>query len=143
MRSRRTLQAIALMALAAACRGTSGGSLSSRPAGSAPAQVDRDTIAADIVLNPDQHQGVVSLPLGKTLSIPRPLEIAEWQVDFDAGLLALLGPPEKRRTPGPAGWRFRALAPGRSTIVLTSIAAPAAGASPAVAQFSFTIDVVK
>lgn len=75
----------------------------------------------DVVANARQFTQIINLKLGQILKVEPPNLNNEWQVDYDPALFELLTPQETVRTPGPAGWLFRAVATGEGQIVLTSI----------------------
>jgi predicted secreted protein len=110
-----------------------GGSITSACASAISPTAD----ASDIVLTREQFGTSVSIKVGNTISIPLPADREEWQVDFASPPLELLNPPEKRSRPGISGWRFRAIAPGESDVVLTPITT---GDAPP-PQFIITIHV--
>jgi hypothetical protein len=117
-----------------------------KAAGRPPAVTRSVPVNPDIVITPNQYRSPITVSVGKRISILRPLDIPEWQTDYDGTLLAPLTPPEKMRAPGPGGWLFQAIAPGESDVVLTSVAPlsrDSGSPPPAVARFVFTINVQK
>jgi hypothetical protein len=95
-----------------------------------------------IVINPRQPMQIIVVSVGQVIAFTRPLDVAEWQVDYDAASLSPLIPPEKMRMPGAQGWLFRAIATGQSDLTFTSIAScPAPPCPPTVARFVVTIHV--
>jgi hypothetical protein len=63
-----------------------------------------------------QFRRAVTIPLRDLFAISKPLAVDDWQIDIATDILELLNSPEIRRSPGPDGWRFRAIswASGRS-----------------------------
>jgi predicted secreted protein len=59
--------------------------------------------------------------VGQIFQIESPSQNETWQVDYDPVLFEPLTPPEEIQSPGPAGWRFKAVVPGEGQIVLVSI----------------------
>jgi hypothetical protein len=87
---------------------------------------------------------VVNVSIGHVIAFTRPLDAAEWQVDYDSTLLSPLTPAEKMRKPDAQGWLFRALATGQSDLIFTSIVACAQPpCPPTVARFVVTVNVQK
>jgi hypothetical protein len=76
---------------------------------------------SEIVVTREQFGTTVNVEVEDTISIPRPSDFENWQIDYASPPLELLTPPEKRSTPGPNGWRFRAIATGESDIGLSPI----------------------
>jgi hypothetical protein len=73
----------------------------------------------DVVISSFGH--VVTVSVGQTLRIVRPGDTPDWQVDYAADKLQALQSSEQLRSPGPDGWRFKAIAAGESDIMLTPI----------------------
>ncbi len=95
-----------------------------------------------LVINPRQPMQIIVVSVGQVIAFTRPLDVAEWQVDYDAASLSPLMSPETMRTPDAQGWLFRAVAAGQSDLTFTSIAScPAPPCPPTVARFVVTIHV--
>jgi hypothetical protein len=81
---------------------------------------------SESVITAQELGRVVTISLGQTFVIRRPLDVEEWEVDFATDILTLLNPPEDppeaRRSPGPEGWRFRAVGVGETDVALTEAA---------------------
>jgi hypothetical protein len=86
---------------------------------------------------------VVTVPLGQTFVVRRPLDVEAWQVDFAADVLELLNSPETRQAPGPEGWRFRAIGAGETDLALTERPARGGGGPAAPRRFVVTIRVTR
>jgi hypothetical protein len=108
---------------------------------SAAAVATQATLSAERVISRADFGGTVTVRRGDTLAVPPPIDTPEWQVDFATDVLDLLNPPDKRRSPGPEGWRFRAISVGETDIALTEIPRPSGGAAPAPRRFVVTIRV--
>lgn len=75
-----------------------------------------------VAVNPvTSRNASVKVSVGQAIAVTRPENYDEWQVDFDAAALSALTPPEQMRAPGLQGWLFRALKPGETRIMLTSL----------------------
>ncbi|MGB8644470.1 MAG: hypothetical protein WCF84_04485 [Anaerolineae bacterium] len=100
---------------------------------------------ANVVITPGLPASVTTVRVGQVIQI-RITTTASWQVSYDPTYLVSLQPESQMQNPGPAGWFFRALAPGESDVTLTGIAPPCTGGVPCpppnVPQLSFTIKVV-
>lgn len=92
---------------------------------------------AERVVTASQTGQEIEIPKGDTFVLRPPFEGSGWQLDFAAEVLQLLTPPDRVSTPGPEGWRFRAL--GAGTTDLTMTASSDAGAAPR--RFSLSIRV--
>ena len=88
------------------------------------------TKTADIVVLPGSGQSEIRITVGQTIAILPPNLSSEWQVNYGSAQLQPLTPPDKMRAPGAQGWLFRAVAPGETEIVLTSIAIPCQPLTP-------------
>jgi hypothetical protein len=98
----------------------------------------------NIIINPRQPAQVIAVLVGHIVAFTRPLDAAEWQVDYDASLWSPLTPAEKMRKPDAQGWLFRAIAIGQSDLTFTSIASCAQPpCPPMVARFVVTLNVQK
>ncbi|MBI2864352.1 MAG: hypothetical protein HYX94_07285 [Chloroflexi bacterium] len=99
----------------------------------------------DVIIAPEQYGQVIPASIGQTIAVVRPVNIEEWQVQYNNAVLAILTPPERVNSPGPEGWLFKAVAPGRSDIVLTSAVYPCKDTTPCPppmpARFMVTISV--
>jgi len=97
----------------------------------------------DRVITAEQFGRVVAISLDQRFVIPRPLDVDDWQVDFAAEILELLNPPERRRSPGPNGWRFHAIRIGETDVALTERPPRGSGGPPAPRRFVVTIRVTQ
>jgi len=79
------------------------------------------TQADDVVIARSQFGETVTVKTGQTLSIPRPADFPEWQVDYANNVLEALTAPDKMRSPGPDGWRFKAIAAGETDLAFTVV----------------------
>jgi hypothetical protein len=104
------------------------------------------TAPVDVTVNPVTRKNAsTKVPLGQTIAVTRPEDYDEWQVDFDAAALSALTPLEKMRAPGLQGWLFRAIKPGITQIMLTSLLPPCSRALPCPhlnpQRFAITLEV--
>jgi len=99
--------------------------------------------ANDVVITRSQFGQVVTVKKGQTLSIVRPADFSEWQVDYASDVLQSLTPPDQMRSPGSDGWRFTAIAAGETDFALTAVMPvdSATTAPPAPPRFVVTIRV--
>lgn len=98
-------------------------------------------ILADIVLTEAQHQILTTVKVGQVLNVRLAAE-AQWTVNYRSEVLTALTAPEQVSQPGPDGWFFQVIAPGRTEITLQSRASPCpSGKScpPNVMRFVFPI----
>lgn len=98
----------------------------------------------DVLIRPAQSGQVIRLSKGQIIRIVNPGLAAAWRVVYASEVLEALTPPDTMRAPGPEGWRFRAIAPGKTDLVLTSIAQPCPDPTPCPpvpARLVFTIEV--
>ncbi len=112
------------------------------PAACASPAVSPTQSSDDVVVS--SFGRTVTVKVGQTLRIVRPTDAAEWQVDYSADVLEALTPSEKMRSPGPDGWRFKAVAAGETDVTLTAVTpvSPNGGAPPpAPPHFTATIRV--
>lgn len=98
---------------------------------------------SETIITAEQAGRVVTIPMGRSFAIRRPLNVKEWQVDFAADILELLNPPESRRSPGPDGWHFRTIGAGETDIAMTERPERTGGAPPAPRRFVVTIRVTR
>jgi hypothetical protein len=117
------------------------GAMASCTPSAAPVTTRATALSAERVISRADFGGTVIVRRGDTLAVPPPIDTPEWQVDFAADILDLLNPPDKRRSPGPEGWRFRAIGVGETDIALTEIPRRGGGAAPAPRRFVVTIRV--
>jgi hypothetical protein len=100
--------------------------------------------SGDIVVTPSPAGEVVSVAVGQTVAVRRPAEFSEWQVDYAATVIEPLTPRERMRTPGPDGWKFKAIASGETDITVTAVMrvdADRGAPPPAPPQFRVTVRV--
>lgn len=83
----------------------------------------------DIVLTPASQRQTTTAKVGQIINVPDMPEF-EWNVSYRSEILLALTPPDQMNQPGSAGWFFRVIAPGNTTVVLTSIAPPCLGGTP-------------
>lgn len=102
----------------------------------APSPVRNSTAApsatvphADIVLSPSSQQQTTSVKIGQIVNVPSMPEF-DWNVSYRSEILLALTPLDKMSNPGATGWLFQVIAPGNTTITLTSIAPPCLGGTP-------------
>lgn len=96
--------------------------------------------ASERVIVSGDFGGVVTVNVRDVLVIPPPMTADEWQVDYSPALLEALTPADRLRSPGPDGWRFRAIAAGESELALTPVLkASPSGPPPAPPRFAVTI----
>jgi hypothetical protein len=85
---------------------------------------------------------VVTVTVGQTLRIVRPGDAPDWQVDYAADKLQALQSSEQMRSPGPDGWRFKAIAAGDSDVTVTRIVSASPGRpGPPAAPPHFTVTI--
>jgi predicted secreted protein len=100
--------------------------------------------ADDVVITRSQFGQTFSMKKGQTLSIAPPADFSEWQVDYASEVLQTLTPPDRMRSPGRDGWRFKAIASGETDVALTAVMTVDPNSSappPAPPRFSVTIRV--
>ncbi|MFN8494712.1 MAG: hypothetical protein U0350_44330 [Caldilineaceae bacterium] len=98
-------------------------------------------IMADVVLTEAQHQIPTTVKVGQVINV-RLAAAAQWTVNYRREVLAALTVPAQMSQPGPDGWFFRVIAPGRTEITLQSRASPCPSGkscSPNVMRFVFPI----
>jgi len=98
----------------------------------------------DVLITPAQTGQVIPVLIDQIVGIANPGEGTEWQVSYASEVLEILTPPENVHAPGPQGWLFRASAPGRTDVLLTSVPQPCSNNTPCppvAASFVFTIEV--
>jgi hypothetical protein len=110
---------------------------------SSATSVRRSGQDAELVLTARAFGQLTNIPVGRTVRIPRPLDVERWQVDFAGEILQLLNPPDKRQTPGPDGWRFRARAAGETDVALTERPPSSVKDGPPPRRFVLTVRVSK
>jgi hypothetical protein len=84
----------------------------------------------------------------QTLHVPRPFDYEEWHIRYAPDVLRLLTPAADVRRPGRDGWRFEAIAHGRSPMAFVAIVDRRAthsgdveGQPPAEPHLAFTVIV--
>lgn len=98
--------------------------------------------SADVVVKNMMAPGAVQMVVGQTLGIVTTADGASWQVDYDEDRLTLLTPKDRVQQPGDEGWVWRAAAPGRVEIVLTTRPpCPNPPCPPNPARMTVTVDV--
>lgn len=104
---------------------------STTPSTSTPDAVPASATAmqADVVLGVGQNNQTIIVHVGQILNIPNDFGF-EWNISFNPDILQALTPTERSRQPGPEGWFFKAIAPGKTTILLTSIPPRCPAGSP-------------
>lgn len=103
-------------------------------------------IHADVILEVAQKDIPIQVRVNDVIQVRLPLKQMEWQVSYTADLLVPVMPPDRMRNPGADGWFFRAIAPGISNIMLTSIPQPCPTQTPCpstAARWIFIIDAHK
>ena len=98
-------------------------------------------IMADVVLTESQHQIPTTVKVGQVINVRLTAE-AQWADNYRSEVLAALTAPDLMSQPGPDGWFFQVIAPGRTEITLQS-RAPACPSGnscpPNVMRFVFPI----
>jgi len=110
--------------------------------GTLPA-VDASQRESEHVITAEQFGRVVTISLRDIFAIRPPVDVEGWQVDFATDILELLNSPETRRSPGPNGWRFRAVGAGETDVALTERPSRDSSAPPAPRKFVVTIRVTR
>ena len=103
------------------------------------------TVLGEIDLTPAQSNQSISIPVGQVIVVENPGKSTEWQLDYEASILAPLAPSQELNSINPENWRLQAVALGQTNLVLTSISLPCssnADCPPASVQFTFTIEVI-
>ena len=102
-----------------------------------------DQGGTEMVITAEQFGRVVTISIGQTFVIRRPLDVEEWQVDFATDILEVLNSADRRQSPGPEGWRFRAIGIGETDLALTERPPRNGGAPPPPRRFVVTIRVTR
>lgn len=99
------------------------------------------TVADDIVVGNRHWVEGLALRVGQTFRVPRPIELDEWTLAYATDVLRILTPADRRRRPGPAGWRFEAIARGETDATFTGVVAQTAGGASNVPRFTLSVRV--
>lgn len=107
------------------------------------ADVSPTRAADDIVVTASQFGQTITVPVDRVVAVPRPAEVADWQVDYSPDVLQALAPADAMRTPGAQGWRFKAVHSGETDLVFTAIVAadPRSPGLAAPRRFTLTVRV--
>ena len=123
---------------------TSAPSPSSEDVPSLMPTADMTSSQPDVLLRPAQSGQTISVSVGQMIGVSPPSLAVKWHVTYASEVLESLTPPEKFQAPGPDGWLFRAIAPGKTDLLLTSIVEACSTNTPCPpisARFVFTIEV--
>jgi hypothetical protein len=93
--------------------------LSSCRAGSSPPV--QTASLPERVVTVTEFGGVVNVHIRDVIVVRAPMQADEWQVAFDDAVIVAVGTPGDLRHPGREGWRFRAIAAGDTSLVVTPI----------------------
>jgi hypothetical protein len=75
--------------------------------------------ADDVVVTEEHWSRGLTVPVGQTFRIPRPLDVEQWAVSYARNVVRMLTPADRAARPGPEGWRFEAMRQGSTDITMS------------------------
>jgi hypothetical protein len=105
---------------------------------------DMSTPTPDVLIAPAQSGQVIPVSVGQIIEVANPSLSMKWKVSYASEVLELLTSQENLHAPGRDGWLFRAITPGKTDLMLTSMPQACSNNTPCPpmpARFVFTIEV--